>query len=98
MSPLTYKNKCKQNAHPYVRIEPQDQVCHFRIHETRCQIIYHRHAAGLPRPYHDNDHEEKENLRFPLKVQVFINDITERYSNRIADRLVPLTPSSSHSS
>lgn len=67
MSPLTYENKCKQNAHPHVRVEPQDQVRHFGIHEAGRQIIYHRHAAGLPRPYHDHDHEEKENLRLPLE-------------------------------
>lgn len=63
---LTYKNECEQNAHPHICIEPKDQICYFCIYKTRCQVIYHGHAASLPCPYHDDNHKKEENFRFPL--------------------------------
>lgn len=77
---LTYKNEGKQNAHPHICVEPQNQVCYFCIYKTRGQIIYHGYTASLSCSYHDDNHEKKENFCLPLKKiqSIFIINITKK--------------------
>lgn len=64
---LTDKNNCKENAHSDIGVKPKYKISNFGVNKAGRQIIDHSDTPSFACPYHNDDHEEKENFRFPLK-------------------------------